>query len=78
MDIMFTGVVPSTCALSMPTSTPSHPSSDTTDAPAVQVVCNDAAQIDSRAYEGQGDRTSADETAPATTQQDGYLTITLP
>lgn len=82
MDMIFTGVVPSTCALSMPSSTPtstsSNQSSDATEAAAVQVICNDAAQIDSRAYEVHGDRLQAEDTAPATSQQDGYLTITLP
>lgn len=77
-NVIFTGVVPSTCALSMPTPVLSDVSSDPTAAPAVQVVCNDTTQMDSRVYNVQSDRLQSDDSPPIESQQDGYLTIVLP
>lgn len=82
IDIIFTGVVPPTCALEIPESTDleqnqieNHTGLSNT----VQVLCNDSAQTDSSTY----DYSSVDEsfwnsTTLNTSVQEEFLTITAP
>lgn len=82
VDIIFTGVVPPTCALDIPATTDleqNQTGNQSGLSNAVRVLCNDPAQTDSNAY----DYSSSDEsfwgsTTPNTSTQEEFLTITAP
>lgn len=82
VDVIFTGVVPPTCALEIPTSPAheSHPTATGAEASSsVQVLCNDPAQIDASAYESTiEDETFWNSSPLQSSSQEEYLTIVAP
>jgi len=82
-DIIFTGVVPPACAVTLPTDgTPSEPDTllqnSSSRNSSVAVLCNDGVQVNSDEYIGFDQSATSQQPATVETTSQEFITITLP